>query len=247
MASGEADEELLTTSPLPPDSRRFVDDDVDFDVPTRYAVVAVSPGGEEDHSQWVDLQTQSSEAVSIGHILASSIPGSVGLRWKMTGTEPIRGFRVYRSDGGGALALVSGSELLPDNTRLFVDKDVRAWSTYRYIVAAVKPDGEEVRSHEATVTVRTTKYHLSNGNPNPFTTTTSVEYTLPEATHVTLRVYDVRGAFVATIADGVMPAGVHQATWNGRDHAGNRASGGAYFVRLTARDAVLTGKIVLIR
>ena len=45
---------------------------------------------------------------------------------------------------------------------------------------------------------------------------------------VTLKIYDLRGQLIATLADGFPAAGAHMATWDARD-----SPSGVYFYRLT--------------
>jgi len=44
--------------------------------------------------------------------------------------------------------------------------------------------------------------------PNPLALTTNVPYTLPEATHVSMGVYDICGKEVTSLADGFQPRDV---------------------------------------
>ncbi len=81
-----------------------------------------------------------------------------------------------------------------------------------------------------------------NSYPNPFNATTTIEYTLAESGPVDLRIFDIAGRIVATIAGGIYPAGYYRETWN----AGDRASG-LYFVRLQAGQYKETKKIVLLK
>ena len=64
-------------------------------------------------------------------------------------------------------------------------------------------------------------FSLGAGYPNPFSTSTTVSYELPEQATVTIRVYDVLGRLVETLIDSPMAAGVHRLTWN----AAGRSSG----------------------
>jgi hypothetical protein len=52
--------------------------------------------------------------------------------------------------------------------------------------------------------------------PNPFTRRTTLRFTLPEAAHARLDVFDVSGRRVATLVDERLPAGAHVATLDGR-------------------------------
>ncbi|MBI5470860.1 MAG: T9SS type A sorting domain-containing protein, partial [Ignavibacteriae bacterium] len=83
-----------------------------------------------------------------------------------------------------------------------------------------------------------TQFALHPNYPNPFNPTTQIKFDLPEASHITLAVYDVLGRKVAELVNGQVVEGYHTATWN----AGSVASG-VYFARFTATDA--TGAVKL--
>ncbi|HUN66320.1 MAG TPA: T9SS type A sorting domain-containing protein, partial [Bacteroidota bacterium] len=72
-------------------------------------------------------------------------------------------------------------------------------------------------------------YGLDQAYPNPFNPATTIRYQLPADSRVTLRVYDLLGRVVQTLAEGVQEAGYKQLSWN----ASNFASG-LYFYRLEA-------------
>jgi hypothetical protein len=72
-------------------------------------------------------------------------------------------------------------------------------------------------------------FALRQNYPNPFNPTTNISYDLPNASRVTLSIYNVLGQQVATIVNKNQTAGTYTASFN----AGNYASG-VYFYRLTA-------------
>lgn len=78
------------------------------------------------------------------------------------------------------------------------------------------------------------EFVLRPNYPNPFNPTTTIRYEIAARSHVELRVYDVSGSLVRTLVDEQMPAGAHMVQWNGRTDAGDPASSGVYFYRLTA-------------
>ena len=85
-------------------------------------------------------------------------------------------------------------------------------------------------------------------HPNPFNPTTMIRFALPEATVVTLKVYDVQGRLVKTLVSGRhTPVGVHEIEWSGTDNNGMPVSSGVYFYRLTAGSETLTRKAVLLK
>ncbi len=92
------------------------------------------------------------------------------------------------------------------------------------------------------------RYELYQNVPNPFNPTTLIRYDVPPGgARVTLRVFDVSGKVVKTLADGVESAGQKSAQWDGRNESGNQVSTGVYFCRLTAGSFVETKKMVLLK
>jgi hypothetical protein len=89
--------------------------------------------------------------------------------------------------------------------------------------------------------------HLGACVPNPFNPVTRIEYELTEAQWVHLRVYTVDGRLVATLVDGRVPEGRHEAVWHGCDEAGRPVASGTYFCCLEAGDDVQTRRMSLIR
>jgi len=70
--------------------------------------------------------------------------------------------------------------------------------------------------------------------PNPLTNQTELSFALPRECGVMLRIYDVGGRLVRTVADGVFAAGEHRLAWDGRDAAGRPLGAGIYFATLQA-------------
>jgi hypothetical protein len=83
--------------------------------------------------------------------------------------------------------------------------------------------------------------------PNPFNPRTTIEYTLPAAGHVRLRVFDAGGALVRTLSDAIEPAGAHRATWDGRNHAGVTVASGTYLLRIESGGRSETRKMTLLK
>jgi flagellar hook assembly protein FlgD len=52
---------------------------------------------------------------------------------------------------------------------------------------------------------------------------------------------------VRELVTGVLPAGPHERTWDGRDGAGRRVASGTYFVKLEAPGFVASQRVVLIK
>jgi serine protease len=88
---------------------------------------------------------------------------------------------------------------------------------------------------------------LAQNAPNPFNPTTTIDFDLPRATHVSLAVYAVDGRLVRSLVDEVRPAGRHQAAWDGRDNAGNAMASGTYLYRFEADGRSLARKMQLLK
>lgn len=83
--------------------------------------------------------------------------------------------------------------------------------------------------------------------PNPFNPQTVIRFAVPSAQDARLEVYGIDGRLVRRLVDGPVAAGLHEATWDGRDDAGRDVASGVYFHRLTCGGEVRTGKMVLAR
>lgn len=73
---------------------------------------------------------------------------------------------------------------------------------------------------------------LAPARPTPFSDHTDVGWTLPRAGAAAVRVYDVSGRRVRTLAEGTHAAGAHTVRWDGRDALGMRVAAGAYLIVL---------------
>ena len=85
-------------------------------------------------------------------------------------------------------------------------------------------------------------FKLKQAFPNPFNSSTRIEYSLPYRSEAALRLYDLSGRSVMDIFQGIQPPGVHAVTLSAAD-----LPSGLYFVRLEASGQVFTQKVMLIR
>jgi hypothetical protein len=85
-------------------------------------------------------------------------------------------------------------------------------------------------------------YALSQNYPNPFNPATVIRYTIPERTHVVLRVFDILGQEVATLVNQEQASGLYEVRFD----AGGLSSG-AYFYRLAAGNYVQLRKLLVLK
>jgi photosystem II stability/assembly factor-like uncharacterized protein len=86
------------------------------------------------------------------------------------------------------------------------------------------------------------RYSLSQNYPNPFNPSTTISYSLPAASHVSLTVFDLLGREVAVLVNDRMEPGVHEVRFD----ASGLASG-VYLYKLEAGSFVQTRKLMLLR
>jgi len=86
------------------------------------------------------------------------------------------------------------------------------------------------------------KFALFQNYPNPFNPVTTIDFQLPQKSHVTLAIFNIAGRRVAVLVDGVKQAGVYSVQWNA-----SLVSSGVYFCRIQAEGFRATRKLVLLR
>jgi PKD repeat protein len=83
---------------------------------------------------------------------------------------------------------------------------------------------------------------LHQNYPNPFNPATRIAFSLPQASHVTLEVFDISGRKVATLADGIFSTGEHTLEWDASAHAS-----GVYLYRIVTDGYAESRKMILLK
>ncbi len=83
--------------------------------------------------------------------------------------------------------------------------------------------------------------------PNPFNPTTKIQYTMPKAGHLTLKVYNVKGELVKTLIDDSVEAGTNHVMWDGTNQNGAKVSSGVYFSEARTAGQVKVNKMALVK
>jgi beta-glucosidase len=88
------------------------------------------------------------------------------------------------------------------------------------------------------------KFSLSNNYPNPFNPETTIEYTIPKATNVEIKIYDILGREITTLVNEFKQAGKYASKFS----AGNlKLSSGIYFYRMSIEGFTLVKKMTLLK
>lgn len=90
-------------------------------------------------------------------------------------------------------------------------------------------------------------YMLSQNYPNPFNPSTTVEFQVPHAANVTLKIYDMLGQEIRTLFSGQLEGGRYKADWDGLSDAGVQMSSGSYIYRMVSGEFVQSKKMVLVK
>ncbi len=85
-------------------------------------------------------------------------------------------------------------------------------------------------------------FELFQNYPNPFNPTTVISYSLPEASQVTLKVFNMLGQEVATLVNGMKNSGVHTVNFDA-----NGLASGIYLYKIEAGSFVRFKKMLLIK
>lgn len=203
-------------------------------------------------SVWVSIIEDSTIIpVELNNFAASVNDGKVSLTWETSSELNNLGFYIERrnisSDENEAEWIEIGFKEGRGNSterNFYHYEDFPLYDgTYHYRLRQVDFNGSYTYSNEVEANLFTIKtFELSQNYPNPFNPTTTISFQLPEASFITLKVFDVLGTEVETIAEGKYPAGVHEVNFNAED-----LSSGLYMYRIISGSKELTRKMMVVK
>jgi hypothetical protein len=83
--------------------------------------------------------------------------------------------------------------------------------------------------------------------PNPFNPSTTISFSLPAALDFSLKIYDLRGKLITTLADGRGKTGKQEFVWDGQNSNNSPVASGVYFARLKSGSYIKTTKLTLLK
>jgi ligand-binding sensor domain-containing protein len=95
--------------------------------------------------------------------------------------------------------------------------------------------------------LRPDRFVLSRNYPNPFNSSTTIEYSLQRRSDVTVTIYNLLGWHIRTIVEETQASGRHTAVWDGTDFKGDAVGSGMYFYSIKAGDIREIKKMVLLK
>jgi hypothetical protein len=90
-------------------------------------------------------------------------------------------------------------------------------------------------------------FSLSQNFPNPFNPETFIKYELRTSARVKLTVFDIEGRCVKKLVDDLLPPGVYEVQWDGRNMDGKKSASGTYMYQIIANDHQLSKKLQLLK
>jgi len=124
----------------------------------------------------------------------------------------------------------------------FTDNSLYGGSKFKYRLKQIDTDGQFEYSEVVEVEVVPTQFELSQNYPNPFNPSTTIRFSLPQATQIKINLYNMIGEQVATIAEGMYETGNHKVTFNA-----SSLPSGTYIYRLESITFVQVKKMLLLK
>jgi len=90
-------------------------------------------------------------------------------------------------------------------------------------------------------------FSLNQNYPNPFNPSTNITYVLPEASNVSLNIYDLNGQLIRELVSSSVRAGVHTLNWDGTNINGGKVSAGMYLYTINTGKYTSTNKMILLK
>lgn len=182
--------------------------------------------------------------------------GQVRLNWATASETGLNTFIVARSEErDGVYRTVyatDGSGSATGHNYSWTDTDVENDHTYYYKLVVMDADGQHAyHLNGQTVILEATprsnagmplEYSLAQNFPNPFNSQTNFSFSLAEAGHVTLKVFDLLGREVASVLDKNMDANSYTVSWTA-----DGLPTGVYMYTLTSGEFSQTKKLLFLK
>jgi hypothetical protein len=150
--------------------------------------------------------------------------------------QPVEG-GTHRTDGGRFIFL-SGRPYRWNHANLAANVDYMLLNYFGESVEPVAVDGPPAPP---------ARLELSPARPNPFSASTVLRFALPRPGQVRVEVLDPQGRRLRRLFAGLLGAGPHDVSWDGRNQQGNLVAMGIYWVRIETGSEAATRKVVRMR
>lgn len=163
---------------------------------------------------------------------------SVTLTWNDNSSNETKYF-ILRADGDNDF--VKFDSVLA-NVNTYTDNTIST-NVYKYKVYAANNVAVSDTSNTVVINLASNndiqlpeKFALEQNYPNPFNPNTSIKYSIPEGSYVTLKIFNLLGEHVKTLVNEFNNAGNYSVIWNGTNDNNVQMSSGVYFYELIANN-----------
>ncbi len=220
--------------------------------PTAESIVYVSFSG----LKWKDPQPHIFRSADYGATWQDVTDNLPDAPVNALAVDPVDPDVVYAGTDVGAFISFSGGgtwETLGEELPAVSVYDLKIHPTEHYIAAGThgrgiyKLDLNNIATASNQEVPQEANAKLHPNYPNPFTSHTTLSYTLDEPGQVQLDVYDLQGRCLHTLASAPQPAGTHTLTWNGQNAQGTPLPSGIYMTRLTVSESIIASRPVVVQ
>ncbi len=172
---------------------------------------------------------------------------NVSLSWSAATEINNKGFYIERKsdDNWTEIGFVEGSGTTTEiHNYSYEDKnvDIKSSPEIYYRLKQTDFDGSFNYSKQVELNLSPSGYSLSQNYPNPFNPSTKIQYSIPQSSNVTIKVFDILGNEIKTLVNEEKPIGTYKITW----YAENLPSG-IYLYKLQAGNFIETKKMILLK
>jgi hypothetical protein len=187
-------------------------------------------------------------AVVLQQFDAAPREGAIELRWRFAAPGVMPTAIERGASAGGPWEPIAIEIRAEGDAFTARDPAVAPGETWYYRLVVTEPDGSESTFGPVSATLATPSLALAIDPvaPSPTAAAAHIGFALPRAGQARLAVYDVGGREIARLVDGTLPAGRHQAAWDGRI-LGTRAGAGVYHIRLDFDGATRVRRLIVVR
>ena len=226
------------------------------------------PGPQGDYPDWIEIYNASDEAVMLGGYYMADDLVDPGAMYQIPDTYPdsvtveAGGYILFYANKGQETSVLNLNFKLGSG-----GEQVGIWSPNQAIIDSITypaqisdtsygryadgtdnwflmPDYSpgEANRNPSSISEIENNASISQNFPNPFSTTTTIEFTLEDSDNVTVKIFDVRGSLITVLTNDHYSRGTHMITWNASD-----MPAGYYFYSLQTSTGIVTKKALIIR
>ena len=236
-----------------PDST-YMDNNLEWNTHYYYVATSIDKfANESGFSNMIDttliLRTTINQIGLNGRLIENN---NVILEWSIPYNSGIAGVELYRSkQDTNSFQKIRYIPINPDAMQSvenhFTDEDLPP-GKYYYRLKQIKLDNSYQYSEIISISVSMPlEFNLFQNSPNPFNSSTTISYTLPQCGAVELKIYNINGEEVSTLVDEFQNAGYQSMVWNGLDKNGVAVTSGMYYIRLKSSNQSQFRRMLLIK